>query len=133
MRLLGAETGENLGDPPESQTPTWTPGMVLHWKPQEPQLLGSVVLSTQDPVQQVSVLAHSLPQIPQLRVRRYQTDCIHHPGLAVAGLLQSWHALSFLSSIQVLVQHMPVLTHASPQVPKLRACRTSDIWCSQLQ
>ena len=128
MRLLGAWDRRNLGGPPESQTPTWTPGMVLHWKPQEPQLLASVVLSMQDPVQQVSVLAHSLPQIPQLRMRSYQTDCIHHPGLAVAGLLQSWHALSSLSSIQVLVQHMSVLTHPLPRVPKLRACRTSDIW-----
>ena len=87
MRLLGPETGRNLGAPPESQTPTWTPGMVLHWKPQEPQLLGSVVLSTQDPVQQVSVLAHSLPQIPQLRMRKYQTECIQNSGLAVASQL----------------------------------------------
>ena len=69
--------------PPESQTPTWTPGMVLHWNPQEPQFMVSVLLSTQEPVQQVFVLAHWLPQVPQLRMRKHQTVCNHHPGLAV--------------------------------------------------
>lgn len=52
---------------PDWHMPVWTPAMVSQRKLQDPQFLGSLVRSTQIPLQQDCPSAHTFPQAPQLQ------------------------------------------------------------------